>query len=365
MFWMFAFPFILSTVFYLAFSNLDKGGVEVKMGINEENALVGILENIEVFDLVYAEEGELKDKLLNEEVDAFLSDDYEVNVSSSSLKANVAVDIIEQIRKYSLAYMLSVKDELKIPLSDEEIMGLSLADIVPYMTVDGEYSVDGIEENLNSKIDYETQEGGVLRIVLFTAVAMFSLYSAFTAVRFSEMIQGYLSEIAMRVSVSPFTKLKLILSTFVMTFLVNIVISTLVIVYINFVLGVKLFSDFALTALILVVASIFGIAFGTAIGIIKGLKAELKTTIINVVLLVSSFLCGMGGDTGFKQDIAMKAPIFNMLNPVNLVNESLYKVNLIGSSEGVYLNLGILLGGAAILLLVSGLFLRRESYDSI
>ncbi len=366
LFWMGLFPILLVSVFYLAFSNIDSGNFTVVFGVEADSALMPVLEKIEVFDLLIEDdEAAFKNKLLDGGIDAYINSDYEVVVANSSSKSNVAVDVIGQIRKYSLAYIFSTREERVIPLSDEEILALKLKDIVPYMSEGGHFSVAGLEEKISSTIRKETQETSVLQIVLFTAVAMFSFYGAFTSTRFTSLFQGYLSRVGARISVSSFKKSELVLSTIISAAIMSILFVSLVIGYINLILGVKIFTDATYTLLILLVACFFSIAMGTAIGIIKGIKYEYKGSVINGILLLSSFLCGMGGDASFKTRLDDISPIINLLNPVNLVNESLYQVNLIGNTANVFRNLSILLVAGSLIFVIVGVFLRRKSYDSI
>ena len=58
-------------------------------------------------------------------------------------------------------------------------------------------------------------------------------------------------------------------------------------------------------------------------------------------------------------------PILGRLNPIALISNNLYRLNLLGYTEGITKGIALLSLYSVILLLLSYVFLRGKSYDGI
>lgn len=82
------------------------------------------------------------------------------------------------------------------------------------------------------------------------------------------------------------------------------------------------------------------------------------------VTLFLSFLSGLMSPD-IKLAIDKNIPILGKINPISIVSNTLYRINMLGNAKD--LSQGIILLGAYSLALmgVSYLFLRRNQYDSL
>ncbi len=365
MFWMIAFPMILCSCFYLAFSNLDKPTkLNIKVGITPDNALSEIMESIPIFTVLEEKEELLQNKLLNKEISGYIDSKYKVNVAESSTSTNIFVSVVEQIQKHAIASMIKTNAETPIGLTNQQILALRLKDIAPYLANIPESEFRQNTLISSSEIVYKNQDSSILKIILFTAFGMFSMYGLYISSGLMEIVQGYLSTLAARVSISPYKKGALVLNIFIISILFGIVFNLLIVLFVKFALGITLFTNLKLTALVFMVAILYSTSLGILFGTVKQLTAGSKTGIITVTLLFFSFLCGMGGRS-FRQYFEQNIPILNRINPVNLVNEALYRVNYIGDTTYLARNMGILIVFTVVLLIISSIILRRKSYDSL
>ncbi len=371
LFWIVIFPIILLSVFSVIFSNLDKPeNLQVKLGVYEHNKLENILENIEIVELVKGDRKSLENMLENDEIDAFLDENYELVVTKSEMKQNIMLNILESIKKYSIAYIIKLKDGYSsILLSEEDIMNFSLKDIATYIGKIDKYmdtvSDDFDMKSIVKKIEHKDQQTGAVFIVIFSSFAMFSFYGGYISLHYCYYIQGYHSDIGMRIAVSPYKKIYLVLVSFIVTVLGSVILDTLLLLYTKYVLGVELFSNIGITYIVFIVASICSFSLGTFIGVLKTFSNEQKTAIYTFTLLVFAFLSGMGGSVSVKLKIEESFPIFNKINPVNLVNELFYQVNLIGDMSNVVVKIVNLLIISLLFAAISTIFLRRKTYDSL
>lgn len=368
-FWMLAFPMLLCSVYWLGFSRLDKPeAIHIKLGMTENLGVERILGTVPVFELVKGEQKELEEKLGNKKIDAFLDENFELIVPEFNEKTKLAASILEEVKKYSTAFIIGINKEYELGLQDAKIVKYSLKELSDFMAQNTSSILPSMREfsvKVQNRLDDQTAENSVLKIVLFTSLAMFSLNGIYIGVHYITIIQGYLSPLGIRIAASPYKKGNLIIVAFLTSLALNLLFNLILYLFIRFVLGISLLSNYSLSCLVYFVASCFGSALGILFGTTRKLNDIQKTNITTAVLLTLSFLCGLAGDLSFKNLIEKNLPILNRINFVNLINESFYQANIIGDLSKLYRNMGILAVETVVLLVLAVLLLRRNSYDSL
>ena len=89
-----------------------------------------------------------------------------------------------------------------------------------------------------------------------------------------------------------------------------------------------------------------------------------KIGIILGFSMVCSFLSGLMNNT-MKDLIEKNMPVINRINPAALISDAFYCINVYDDMSRYYRNLFTLAVMSIILVAVSFLLIRRESYDSI
>ncbi len=367
LFWMMLFPIILCSAFYLAFSNLDKEStLEIKFGINNDNAYVFLLENIPIFRLIDGDDEQLKEQLQNEKIDGYITSDYDLYVDDYQLKANIIVGVFENMKQYLTAFMIKDKEELNLNMSNDDIIEMNLKQLAPYTEkIYKAKSFRNFHFTKSQALVFKNQETSILTIILFSAFAMFSLYGTFIGSELVNLVQSYLSTMAARVAVSPYKKSNMVIAIFITSVTLSLTFNLILTLFVTFVLKIPLFHNLKLSIVIFVCASIFSSSLGVLFGTIRKIPSHKKSDIINMVILTLSFITGMSGNTDLRNAIEKNIPILNRLNFANVVNESLYQVNYIGDTTNLPRNLAILIGATIIILIAASIVLRRENYDSI
>jgi len=110
--------------------------------------------------------------------------------------------------------------------------------------------------------------------------------------------------------------------------------------------------------------NLFGIALGIFIGSSNKKSVNVKTATGIAVTLFLSFLSGMMSPW-IKIIIDKNVPIIGRINPISIISNNLYRINILGSTKSVTEGIVILLIYTLLLLFMSYIFLRRKSYDSI
>ncbi len=367
LFWMMFFPMLLCSAFYLGFSELDKDvDVKVRVGVNQDSAYITILNFIPVVDITKGDDDALKEQLQDETIDGYLSQDNVLYIKNDTFESDVIVSIFEDIKQFLTAFIIKEKDALNLNASDDEIINMSLNELAPYIGKLYQH-MDYRDMNFKSSaaLVIKEQETSTLKIMLFSAFAMFSIYGIFIGTELVNIVQSYLTPMAARVSISPYKKSHMVGAIFLASVILSLCFNLLLTLFVTYVLGVPMFNQPTQTILIYIVASIFASSLGILFGTIRIIPQNIKNMVINNVILVLSFISGMSGDTNIRSEIEQHIPILNRLNFVNVVNESLYQVNYIGNTQNLPRNLAILLGWALIILVLSSMVLRRQNYDSI
>ena len=216
-------------------------------------------------------------------------------------------------------------------------------------------------------VDYTistNQKADALIIIFYTLIAMVSTYGVFTGIETVSLIQANLSEIGKRINVAPLSKSDFIISGLVGGFIINIISNTLLLLFMNFVLKLNLFTELKYSILFILLGNLFGLSLGMLIGSSNKQSTNIKTLIAVAVTLFLSFLSGMMSPD-IKIILDKKIPILSRVNPISLISDNLYKINLLGITDNVYEGLLVISIYIIILNFISYGFLRRKTYDSI
>ena len=173
-----------------------------------------------------------------------------------------------------------------------------------------------------------------------------------------------MSDNGKRIAVSPTNKIKIIFSSLLSSFIIQIIGLFLLFMYTIFVLKVDYGNNLPLIILLALVGSLAGLSLGMAVGTILKTNENVKIGIIISFTMLGSFLSGMMGIT-MKYIIDTNIPLVNKLNPVNMITDGLYSLYYYNTYSRFYFNVISLLIFSLIMIILSVLALRRQKYDSI
>lgn len=149
-----------------------------------------------------------------------------------------------------------------------------------------------------------------------------------------------------------------------MAFVLNLIANGLLLLFIKYVLHMNLFIEMGRSAVFIILGNLFGVALGVFIGVSNKQNNGIKTMISIVVTLSLSFLSGMMS-TDVKVMLDAKIPLLGKMNPIAIITNNLYKINLLGNNKDMGVGVFVLITYSVILMLGSYMFLRRRNYDSI
>ncbi len=320
-FWGLLYPLILISFFFVTFSGLTNIELDpINVGIHKTNPYISIIDDIDILNVIKMEDNEVEGRLKSEEIDGFIKSDLNIIVAKSGLSQTVIKGIADQI----LQTMALGKSVEKI-----------------------DFSVDYLSA--------QTQQAKGILIIFYSLIAMVSTYGVFPGIESVNLSQANLSNIGARINITPIKKSTLLISGMVVGLLINIGSNILLLIYLQYILKLKLFTNFWYSSIFILLGNIFGISLGMFIGSSNKKSPGVKT-MFSIVFTWSPDI---------KVLIDQRAPIISKLNPISILTNSFYRINLLENTNNLTEGMVLLVTYSIILLTISFLFLRRSQYDSI
>lgn len=356
-FWTIFFPIILATLFNLAFNNLRSA------------------ENFEIINLAVIDNQEFNNNLNFKTFIESLSkkDDNQI-FKTKYVNLNNAKELLED-NKISGYIFVNEKIELIIKTNglNQTIIQNMIDSFYQISSVTEnilEYNPAALKESLFDNLDYnyidnDSYDNYNINVTYFyTLIGMVCLYSGLFGVSAVNEIEANLSMRGARTNVAPTHKLKILLASLLVSFIINFSGMLILLFYLLKVLGINFGNQISLILLIAVVGIIAGISMGLFIGLSNKKSKDSKIGIVIAITMLLSFLSGMMSHD-IKYLITNKAPIIGYINPVNMITDGLYSLYYYDTLNRYFFNLFSLIIFAFIMFSFSYIILRRKNYDSI
>lgn len=373
-FWTFAFPIILGTLFKVAFSNIENSEkldiINIAIVQNEE------FENNEAFKTSF-------EKLSDENnEDRLFNTQYTTKEEAKDLlnKGEIIGYMELKQDKPVLTFVTNGIDETVFKHVAEEIVQTS--DIIKQLSqtqiqkqiASGNYIIN-YDEIYNKAIEMAKEDNVELKnisnsnlsytmIEFYTLIAMTCLYGGMLSMVSINQILANMSNKGKRIAVSPTKKSIIILSSLLASYIVQLIGLAILLLYTLFVLGVDYGSNTGLIILLAIVGSFAGLALGTFVGTIFKASENTKTGILIALTMLGCYLSGMMGIT-MKYVVDKNVPIINKINPASMITDGFYSLYYYDRLDRYWFNIASLLIFALILVIISFFSLRRQKYDSI
>ncbi|MBR3255493.1 MAG: ABC transporter permease [Clostridia bacterium] len=373
-FWTFAFPIILGTFFNMAFSNIAESeklktidiAIVDDTDFQNNEVIKKAFEELsdensenQLFVTKYVDEAEAKDLLEKDEIVGFLKMEdnkpmlvFQKNGISQTILKYVTEEIIQTS---SIVENLS-KDEIQKEMEK------------------GNYRVDAgnivkkvLDKVQNTDIEFNNTANKNLNYMMvefYTLIAMTCLYGGILGMAAINQVLPNMSNKGKRIAIAPTKKGIVVISSFLASYVVQLIGLALLFVYTIGVLKVDYGSNTGLVVLLALVGSLTGLSIGVAVSSIFKVSENAKTGIILAISMAGSFFSGMMG-VQLKYVFDKNIPILNLVNPANMITDGYYALYYYNTLDRYWFNIASLLIVCGVLLLLSFLSLRRQKYDSI
>ena len=381
-FWTFAFPIILGTLFHLAFSNISKSetfdAIDIAIVKNDDfesnEAYKTVFKQLSdessedhMFNTKYVSEDEAKKLLEDDKIAGYMKlegDEPKLTFVKNGINQTIFKYVVEEIAQKSNMINNIVEQEIRTKMLSASINEEENADI----SIDTQAIIQKAYEQVqndevklkntsNKNLDY-------MMIEFYTLIAMTCLYGGILGMAALNQNLANMTNQGKRISVSPIKKAKLLLSSLLAGYVTQLVGLALLFVYTVFVLKVDYGNNIGLIILLAMVGSFAGLTMGVAVASLFKASDNAKTGILIGITMFGCFLAGMTGVT-MKYVIDKNAPIVNKLNPANMITDGFYSLYYYDTLDRYYFNIASLLIFAFALIVISFFSLRRQKYESI
>ena len=364
-FWTFAFPLILGTLFNMAFSNISDS--EKLKVIN-----IAIIDNEEynnniIFNMAFKElSKDNENKLFNidyvtkEKADELLDSDKIIGYLEIKDDKPYITYYNNGINQTIFKYVVEEINEKGLIINDfsnGELNSLEILNIYNDVEKISKESSQSINDISNKNLDY-------VMIEFYTLIAMTCLYGGMLGMYAINQKLANMGNIGKRISVSPTKKSTLILSSLLASYLTQLIGLALLFSYTIFVLNINYGDNIGLIILLSIVGSFVGLTLGTIVGALIKTNHNAKIGILIAITMFGCFLSGMMGIT-MKYIIDKHIPFLNKINPASMITDGFYALYYYDTLNRYWFDLISLLVLAAILVFVSIIGLRRQKYDNI
>lgn len=371
-FWTLAFPIIMAIFFNMAFSNIEStesfDAIPVAIVSNEyyqnNDMLKGIIESLSdeqgnnyVFNSKYVSEDEAKTLLNNDEVSGYVifsEDAQKVVVNTNGVNQTIIKFVVEEVVQSEDSVDI-IEEKVKDIINNRENNGW-INTLVSLFSLMGDNSANILDAS-DSNMSY-------MMIEFYTLIAMTCLYGGIMGAVAINWCLANMSNVGKRLSMTPVSKIKLVLSSALAGFVVQLVGIVLLLTFTAGVLKVNYGDRINEIILLSLVGSFAGITMGVAVTSAIKVSEGAKTGILIGFTMLGCFFAGMMG-VSMKYIVDKNMPIINKLNPANMITDGFYSLYYYDTLDRYYSNIAALLIFSGIMLAISIFALRKQKYESI
>lgn len=199
----------------------------------------------------------------------------------------------------------------------------------------------------------------------YALLGMAALMAMSFAINAVTMTQANLSALGIRRSVSPLPKLRQLLAGFLSSWLCSFLSLTVAMLYIRFGCRISLGGREWAAVGACLVASLAASAFGTLLGALPKIPTGAKHGLCTALACILSLFSGLYGQFAMQlsDQIAQHAPVLSLINPAQQITNLFYDILYYDNFKPFFTTAGILAAMSLVCLAVATVLLRRQRYE--
>ena len=354
--WLMLFPIILGTLFKVAFSSIystelfDTIPVAAVMTSENEVAeefLKGMSEDENpMLAVTFTDADNAKQLLLDGEVEGILTvgESMDLTVARTGMVPTMLQELVSRYKLYETVIRDTIATD---PASLQTVLAKLSAEV-----------------NACRDASPKADNPDVYVQYFYNLIAMVAICGNMTGLHVSTNNQANQSILGARKNCSATPKGIYLTAGLLGSCIAQSVSMVLCVTFLRFVLRVNFGGSLLLLYLAAILSGCLGVAFGFFIGSIGKMKHEGKSAIAITVSMALCFLSGlmMGNIKGI---LAVKAPWVNRFNPVAIISDSFYCLNMYSDYRRFISKVIAMLIYTAVFTVLGVLFTRRKKYASI
>ncbi len=367
-FWTFAFPLILGTLFSMAFSDIEKEEqlktipiAIVKETSNQNSMIINIFEHLKtgeepMFQISYEDEKDAKTLLENKKIDGYLilSEPLKLIVKENGINQTILKFVTEEIIQTEEV----MRNVVALEIEDKNMLTENLYQSV-YLKLE-----KWKEENQIELVNISNKNLSYTMIEFYTLIAMTCLYGGILGLYLINQNLANQSANGKRISVSPTLKGKVIITNALAGYTVQLIGIALLFFYTICFLKIDYGENIFFIVLLTLIGCFAGLSLGIMIASVFKTNENTKTGIVIAFTMLCCFLSGMMGIT-MKYMVDKNIPILNQINPASMITDGFYSLYYYDTLDRYYFNIFSLCIFSILMLALSIRSLRRQTYDSI
>lgn len=356
--WLMLFPIVLGTLFKVAFgsiySNTDlfQSIPVAVVNVTDDEIYKQMLGSIGEGDdatlkITYTDEEEAKELLFAGKVKGIIINDgsMHLQVSGKGIKQSILQEVVSRCNMYRTVILESYMS------GDMQTM----QNVITELTKDVKAcrDVSPTADNPDVYVQY-----------FYNLIAMVAICGSLTGLHVATSSQANQSELGARKNCSPTPKFTHLSAALLGSCVAQGVSMILCVTFLRFVLRINFGGNLLLIYAAAVMSGCLGVSFGFFVGSVGRLKYEIKSAIMLSCSMVLCFLSGlmMGNLKGI---LAEKAPWVNRINPVAIVSDSFYCLNMYSDYRRFLTKIAAMAVYIVAFTVFGVLFSRRKKYASL
>ena len=364
LFWGFFFPVALMLLFKITFGNI----VSTENSLGERNVAV-VLQG----EGLYQENFKA---MMDEIAEGTGTDELNIKVEYTDL--DTAAEKLDS-KKVDFYYVVS-DEEVEVHLGEKYGIATGMIareiadtykvnmDIIDECMTSDPSKMEEVAQSLQERISYislEDKEGiDIYMWYYISTLVMGILFDYSSGIRVLATIRADVSGSAMRVAISSSSKTKMVLSCLLAQLILSLSKTAVHILFMQFVIGIDILSKAGLVAIGIASATVFSICLGILLGMFFKGDAQARENKSLGIVMLSVFISGEMIVT-LPGYIEKFAPIVNRINPATIFNKIFYRILLCENTGDLMTNIAIITAASVLMLVVSIIILRRETYASL
>lgn len=355
--WLMIFPVFLGTVFKIGFGSIYEtvdsfGSIPAAVVETKENEIFrSVIDSVSegednLLNVTFAEEDKALEMLKKGEIKGIIysGDKVTLTVAGKGIQETIMKSFVEQYTVYEDIITDAIMND---PMRAQ--------DVITALSSDAKACTE---------IPLTQGDPDPYAQYFYNLIAMVAIFGSITGLHITEQNQANMSALGARRNCSPTPKSVSLLAGLAGSFIAQAVCMTICVTFIQFVLKIDFGERLPLVYAAAFVGGCLGVTMGFFIGSIGRLSSELKNGIAMTVSMAFCFLSGlMVGN--MKAVLAEKLPWFNNVNPVAIISDCFYCLNIYSDLDRFNFKM-ISMVIYIVLFTVLGILLsRRKKYASI
>ena len=382
LFWTFMFPIILGVFFQMSFSDIENSeklqviplAIVDNQAYHDDKFFKDAMEALsdkddeqQLFDLKLVSLEKAKQLLENKEVTGYIEyqKDPILTIATNGINETIISFTVEEL----VQIQQTVKDLTEIMVNKEveesikkNPMHMNMEKIKTDVYKKVQMLMDDKQEATLQ--DATSSHLSYTMIEFYTLIAMTCLYGSMLGITSINQSLANMSSKGKRVAVSPTQKYKIVFSSVCASYLAQLIGIALLFLFTIYVLHVDYGSHMGYVILLACIGCLAGLSLGVAVGCVLKCNENVKTGIVLAITMAGCFFSGMMG-ISMKYIVDKHVPFVNTCNPANMITDGLYALYYYQTFDRYWFNVTSLLIFSCVLIAISMVYLRRQTYDSI